>query len=153
MTGWNWNKAIIPACCFLLALCLSAFMTRWNWNNGTILACCSLLALYSWLCFHAANVDASTSFTLPQDFLMWSLFAIFVSPVSVCTASYTLQAAYDSAASFVKHMVVKLFSFLPCRYPEKDLIIVHSPAFGGRGMFVTIAGVSTVRSNASCYRQ
>ena len=148
ISGWNWNEGTILTCCSLLALYLSAIMSAWNWNKRTILACCSLLALYSWLCFHAAYVDASMSVTLPQGFLMRSLVVIFFSPVSVSDVSSVLQTAYDSAASFAKHMVVKLFSFLPCPCPEKGLIIIHSPAFGGRGMFIT-GGVSTVRRNVS----
>ena len=154
MSEWNWSKGAILACCSLLALGLSTIMTRWNWNKGTIVSCCSLLFLYSWLSLHAACVHASIwSFTLLQDFLIWSFVAVFVSPVSVSYASYALRTACKSVVSFCKRMVVQLFSLLPCPCPEKGLITVHSPAFGGRGMFVTIAGVSTVRSNASCYRQ
>ena len=134
---------------------VSAIMPAWNFdrNRGTILAWCCLLALSSCCYFHTAYTNANTLCILAQDLLM-SFVTICVSPMSA--VSFALQTVYESAVSYVKQMMGDILSLLPCPYPEKgyknNLVVVHSPAFGGRGMFVT-AGVSSVRSNIPCCLQ
>ena len=126
-------------------------MSGRNWNKRTILACCCLLTLFPWIGFQTVYVGAQMLCTLAQDLPTWALAVICVAPLSISDFLFVFETAYESAV-FFKHMVGEIFHSLPCPYPatgcRKALVIVHSPAFGGRGMFVT-TGVSTV----SCYRR
>ena len=125
-------------------------MTGWHldWSKAATLAFCCLLIISLWFRFCAATY-MPCSFT--QEFL---ISYYYVSPYPVLDFLQfvsTLQTIYERVMQFCKELVLGIISSWPCSSSgmrrKERLIIVHSPAFGGRGMFVT-GKVSTCLSVA-----